>query len=57
MKLEDVQATIDAYFEQISEQDLFELLTKKYDMPVVDDIESLPSVHLVSSNKNNRSRE
>jgi hypothetical protein len=39
MKLADVQATIDAYFEQISEQELFELLTNKYNMPVVYDIE------------------
>jgi hypothetical protein len=39
MKLADVQATIDAYFEQISEQELFELLTNKYHMPVVYDIE------------------
>jgi hypothetical protein len=39
MKLADIQATIDAYFDQISEQDLFELLTNKYQMPIVYDIE------------------
>jgi hypothetical protein len=39
MKLEDIKATIDSYFDNISEQDLLELLSSKYHMPIVYDID------------------
>jgi len=43
MKLEDIKATIDAYFDNISEQDFFDLLINKYHMPIVYDIDLSPS--------------
>ena len=42
MRLEDIKAKIDSYFENISEQELFVLLTEKYHMPVVYDIDLAP---------------
>lgn len=42
MKLEDIKATIDAYFDNISEEDFFDLLTNEYHMPIVYDIDLPP---------------
>lgn len=42
MKLEDIKATIDSYFDSISEQDFFDLLTNEYHMPIVYDIDLSP---------------
>lgn len=42
MKLEDIKATIDSYFDNISEQEFFDLLTNKYHMPLIYDIEIIP---------------
>ena len=42
MKLEDIKATIDSYFDSISEQDFYDLLTNKYHMPIVYDIDLFP---------------
>lgn len=39
MKLDDIKAKIDSYFENISAQELFDLLTDKYNMPVVYDFD------------------
>ncbi len=39
MKLEDIKATIDSYFDSISEEDFFNLLTNNYHMPIVYDID------------------
>ncbi|WP_288088846.1 hypothetical protein [Bacteroides acidifaciens] len=42
MKLDDIKAIVDSYFDSISEQDLFNLLTNKYHMPIVYDIDLFP---------------
>lgn len=36
MKLSDVKPAIDAFFDNISDEDLFRLLTEKYNMPICD---------------------
>ena len=35
MKLKDIKETIDSYFDNISEEEFFNLITTKYSMPVV----------------------
>lgn len=42
MKLEDIKATIDSYFDSISEEDFFDLLINEYHMPIVYDIDLSP---------------
>ena len=42
MKLEDIKATIDSYFDSISEEDFFDLLTNEYHMTIVYDIDLSP---------------
>lgn len=39
MKLEDIKAKIDSFFDNISEEEFFDLITTKYNMPVVYEID------------------
>ncbi|MBD5170708.1 MAG: hypothetical protein HDT07_01685 [Bacteroidales bacterium] len=39
MKLDDIKAKIDSFFDNISEEEFFDLITAKYNMPVVYEID------------------
>ena len=39
MKLEDIKANIDSFFDNISDEEFFDLVTTRYNMPVVYEID------------------
>ena len=52
MKLDDIRVSIDSYFDSISEEELLEILTTKYNMQVIHNIEMNP-MHISTNTNNN----
>ena len=51
MKLEDIKAIVDSYFDSISEEDFFNLLTNEYHMPIVYDTDLMLALREIKKQK------